>query len=155
MIIEKTVSAILLMQLISINLAGATLARDEPSKQIECVRAVPQPIVSKSIFPNTKFILQRNIDNVAIGFETVKFNNGDKLVITHTGCESYIFDFQFETSRFSADVTNTKYWFARSIQLMRQTEKGIDPASAINRGIRALEHYASTNNHPSIGKEIG
>jgi hypothetical protein len=153
MMLGKIILGILLVPLICINFAGDTLAKDQESQQIECVRAMPKPIVKKAVFPNTKFRLKRS-DYVPIGFETVRFNNGDKLIITHSGCESYIFDFEFETSRFAADVTDTRYWFARSIQLMQQTEKGIDRASNIERGIKALERYARTSKQPSIGQEI-
>jgi hypothetical protein len=144
----------LLMPLLSMISAGIVLAKDPVSTPIECARAIPTPIVNKSVFPNHQFVLKRDADRIPFGLETVRFRNGDKLVITHTGCESYAFDFQFETSRFVADVTDPKYWFDRSIQLMRQVEEGIMISAQIHRGIMGLEQYTKKNHHPSIGQAI-
>lgn len=151
--ISQVVVAILSMSLVSIDSTRFILVKNEPSSQIECARAIPKSIVNKSIFPNTKFVLKKDANRVPYGLETLRFNNGDKLVITHTGCESYILNFQFETSQFAADITDTKYWFARSIQLMRQTEKGIETPTQIHKGIQALKKYSKTE-RPEIGKEI-
>ncbi|WP_310481842.1 hypothetical protein [Chamaesiphon sp. VAR_48_metabat_403] len=144
----------LLLPLLSIGSGTIALAQSQPSNQIECARAIPTPIVKKAIFPNIKFVLIPDLDRVPIGMETVRFNNGDRLIITNTGCESYIFNFQFETSRFAADINNSKYWYDRAVQLMRQVKPGIEVQSNIDRGIQALENYRNANNRLEIGKEI-
>jgi hypothetical protein len=145
---------VLLLPLLSIGSETIALAQNPPANQIECARSIPTPIVKKAVFPNTKFALKTNTDRVPIGTETVKFNNGDRLVITHTGCESYIFNFQFETSRFAADPSNSKYWYDRAVRLMRQARSGIEVQSNIDKGIQALTNYRNTNNRLEIGKEI-
>ncbi len=145
---------VLLLPLLSIGSGTIALAQNQPSNQIECARAIPQPIVKKAVLPNTKFDLITDTDRVPIGKETVRFNNGDRLLITHTGCESYIFNFQFETSRFAADITDSKYWYDRAVRLMRQARSGIEVQSNIDKGIQALANYQNTNNRPEIGQKI-
>jgi hypothetical protein len=129
----------------------------QPSERVNCVRSTPQPIVKKSVFPNTKFVL-KNIDYVGVvvplGLETVEFANGDKLAITNSGCEYFSLSFQFETSRFAGNVQDTRYWFARSIDLMNQTQQGLEPPVDIQQGIKALEKYSKNNQHPLVGQEI-
>jgi hypothetical protein len=149
----KVMTATLLVTLLSTTFARTILAQDQPANPIECVRPIPKPIIKKAVFPNTKFVL-KNTDGVPTGLETVKFNNGDELIITHTGCENFTLGFQFTTSRFQSSPNNTKYLFTRSMQLMRQTEPGLETETDIKRGIKALETYGRTNRHPLIGKEI-
>jgi hypothetical protein len=136
---------------------AATLAKDQSPERIECARSIPQPIINKSVFPNSKFVL-KNIDYgaviVPLGLETVEFNNGDKLVITNSGCEYFMLSFQFETGKGKSDVTDAKYWFTRSVELMRQTEKGIDQTFDISRGIKALENYSRSNANPLIDQNV-
>jgi hypothetical protein len=138
-------------------LPTVTLAKDQSPEKIRCARSIPQPIINKSVFPNSKFVL-KNIDYgavvVPLGLETVEFNNGDKLVITNSGCEYFTLSFQFETGRGKDDVTDAKYWFTRSVELMRQTEKGIDKSFDISRGIKALEDYSKSNTNPLIDKDV-
>jgi hypothetical protein len=150
--ITKISIAVLSILTIDINSAIVTRAKEDLSSPIECVRPIPKPIVKKSVFPNTKFIL-KNVDRVPLGTETVKFNNGDKLVITNNGCENFSLDFQFETSRFAGNIKDIKYWYARSIQLMRQIEQGIDTASNIDKGIEAMVKYSKID-RPKIGRQI-
>src|ERR1051326_6096260 len=63
----------------------------------DCVRGTPEPVVKKNIFPKTTFQLQA--DGLT-AYETVDFDNGDKLIITNAGCEYYVLTFRFETARF-------------------------------------------------------
>jgi hypothetical protein len=154
--IGRVLMALLLAPLFS-TLPTATLAKEQSPERMECVRSIPRPIINKSVFPNTKFVL-KNIDTggvvVPLGLETVEFENGDRLIITNGGCEYFTLSFQFETSQFARKITDTKYWFARSVELMRQIETGIDPSVNIQQGIQALENYTLKNPHPSIGQEI-
>jgi hypothetical protein len=132
--------------------AEVALAQDRPA-QISCARSIPQPVIIKSFWPNPKFVLTR--ENGTTGaLETVKLRNGDKLAIVHGGCESYSLKFQFETSRFAADVTNTKYWFERAVRLMRQVERSIDTPMKISKGIQALDNYTKVSAVPSLDREI-
>jgi hypothetical protein len=142
-------------------LCQAETAKSQASKSLpkslQCVRSIPQPIVKKSVFPNANFAL-KNIDYVGVvvplGLETVELNNGDKVAITNSGCENFTLSFQFETSRFTGQVQDTKYWFARSVELMRQIEPGLESSINLTQGIATLEKYLMTNDNPSIGQEI-
>jgi hypothetical protein len=152
----RKVMALLLISLAT-TLPVATLAKDQSPERVQCARPIPQAIINKAVFPKSKFVL-KNIDYgavvVPLGLETVEFNNGDKLVITNSGCEYFMLSFQFETSQGKGDVTDAKYWFTRSVELMRQTEKGIDKSVGISRGIKALENYSKNNKNPLMDKNI-
>ncbi len=134
-----------------------TVAKEQSPEETGCVRSIPQPIINKSVFPNSKFVL-KNIDYgaviVPLGLETVEFNNGDKLVITNSGCEYFMLSFEFETSQGKGDVADAKYWFARSVELMRQTEKGINKSIDLSQGIKALEDYSKGNTNPLIDQDV-
>jgi hypothetical protein len=163
--VGKFVVVLLLMPFLSIflpikTLADYQMASDQVAsdqKPLQCARAIPKPIIKKSVFPNTKFVLQ-NIDYasaiVPMGLETVLFPNGDKLIIVNSGCEYFTLNFQFETSRFTGDTTNPKYWFDRSVELMRQTEQGLETSIDIKQGIKALENYSANSPKPSFDQEI-
>jgi hypothetical protein len=137
--------------------SATMLAQGQASKPVECVRSIPQPIVKKTVFPNTNFAL-KDIDYVGVvvplGLETVQFSNGDKVTITNSGCENFTLSFQFETSRFTGRVQDTKYWFARSVELMKQLEPGLETSLNLKQGIAMMEKYMMTTVNPSIGHEI-
>jgi hypothetical protein len=137
--------------------AEATLAQGQASAPVQCVRSIPQPIVKKSVFPNANFAL-KDIDYVGVvvplGLETVELSNGDKVIITNSGCENFTLSFQFETSRFKGQLQDTKYWLARSVELMQLIEPGLEPALNLKQGINMLEKYTQTAANPSIGHEI-
>jgi hypothetical protein len=137
--------------------SATMLAQGQASKPVECVRSIPQPIVKKTVFPNTNFAL-KDIDYVGVvvplGLETVQLSNGDKVIITNSGCENFTLSFQFETSRFTGRVQDTKYWFARSVELMKQLEPGLETSLNLKQGIAMMEKYMMTTVNPSIGHEI-
>jgi Fe-S cluster assembly iron-binding protein IscA len=139
--------------------AVATLAQAATSKSpaAQCVRSIPQPIVKKSVFPNANFTL-KDIDYVGVivplGLETVELSNGDKVAITNSGCENFTLSFQFETSRFTGQVQDTKYWFARSVELMKQLEPGLETSINLKQGINVLDKYTRDTANPAIGHEI-
>ncbi len=134
-----------------------TAVRAQDSKPTACVRSIPQPIVRKSVFPDANFTIQ-NIDYVGVvvplGLETLELSNGDKVIITNSGCENFALSFQFETSRFTGKVQDTKYWLARSVELMRLIELGVDTPVDLQQGINMLEKYLNTVANPVIGHEI-
>jgi hypothetical protein len=112
------------------------------NKDIVCVRGQAEPIIKKKYFPNTIFVLQP--DSIT-ATETVNFKNGDKLVITNWGCESYVLTFRFETSKFKADTSNLKYWYAAAGKLMNEAVPGIDAPLDVKEGVRAINDYAAKN----------
>lgn len=109
--------------------APATDMRDE------CVRGQAQPIVRKSVFPNTRFTL--DADSLT-GTETVEFDNGDRLTIQNQGCEYFILTFRFETSRFREDAANIPYWYRQSAVLASEIRKGVDAPFALEQGVERL-----------------
>ena len=108
----------------------------------DCVRGQAEPIIKKTVFPNTKFILQP--DSIT-AIETVNFNNGDIVTIRNWGCEYYVLTFRFETSRFQADTTAMKYWYVTTYRLLKEMKHGIDAPVDIEKGLQALNNHISKN----------
>ena len=50
----------------------------ETSSEMDCVRGAAEPIIIKSVFPNTDFKL---LPDKITGIETVVFDNNDRLII--------------------------------------------------------------------------
>jgi hypothetical protein len=108
----------------------------------DCVRGQAEPIIKKTVFPNTKFILQ---PDSLTAIETVTFDNGDKLTIRNWGCEYYVLTFRFETSRFQADTTAMKYWYVTTYRILKEMKQGIDAPVDIEKGLQALNNHISKN----------
>lgn len=108
----------------------------------ECVRGQAEPVIIKTVFPNTKFILQ---SDSLTAIETVEFENGDKLIIRNWGCEYYVLTFRFETSRYIADTTAMKYWYVAACKIMKDIKHGIDAPIDIENGLLALNKHISGN----------
>jgi hypothetical protein len=108
----------------------------------DCVRGQAEPIIKKTVFPNTKFILQ---PDSLTAIETVNFDNGDKVTIRNWGCEYYVLTFRFETSRFQADTKAMKYWYVTTYRILNEMQKGIDAPVDIEKGLQALNRHISKN----------
>ncbi len=108
----------------------------------DCMRGQAEPIIEKTVFPNTKFILQ---PDSLTAIETVNFDNGDKVTITNWGCEYYVLTFRFETSRFHADTTAMKYWYVTAYRMLKEIKHGIDAPVDIEKGLEALNNHISKN----------
>lgn len=108
----------------------------------DCVRGQAEPIIKKTVFSNTKFILQ---PDSLTAIEKVTFDNGDKLTIRNWGCEYYVLTFRFETSRFQADTTAMKYWYVTAYKVMTEMKQGIDAPIDIEKGLIALNEHISKN----------
>ena len=104
----------------------------------DCVRGQAEPIIKKTVFTKTKFILQ---SDSLTAIETVEFDNGDKLIINNWGCEYYTLTFRFETSRFQDNTTNIPYWFKKSVLLVSELYKGLDAPIDIKKGIDKLVNH--------------
>jgi len=100
-----------------------------------CIRGKAEPIIKKSVFPNTTFQIQ---PDKLTAIETVNFDNGDKLIIKNWGCEYYVLTFRFETSRYQEDTANLSFWFKKSALLLNELTKGIDSPINIKSGIDKL-----------------
>lgn len=118
----------------------------------DCIRGQAEPIVKKAVFPKTQFAIQP--DNIS-AIETVFFDNGDKLIINHLGCEYYTLSFRFETSRFHKEKTDTSFWYEKTALLINELEKGIDAPLEIKKGIEKLTEVAKKNKSSlKYGEEI-
>ena len=113
---------------------------NQPKQGIDCGRGQAEPVIQKAHFPNTTFILQP--DSIT-AIETVTFNNGDKLIIRHWGCEYYVLTLCFETARFNADTTALKFWYITTVKLLNEVKYGIDAPIDIDKGTKALNKYIS------------
>lgn len=124
----------------------------DQQKTDDCTRAVPESIVKKSVFPQATFNLS---EDKRTGTETVTFSNGNKLIISNTGCEYYYLSFRFETEGLSARTTNTRYWFKRAIEFIKETENGINDAPIqMKKAVTALESHLKKTKKPQFGEEI-
>jgi hypothetical protein len=90
MIISK-ISPIFFVLATLVELLSPVCAQQLPSEQtFDCVRAIPTPIVKKSVFPNTRFVLKKLNENglpIPEGIETIRLKNGDQLEIIQSGCQ--------------------------------------------------------------------
>lgn len=123
----------------------------------ECVRAVPKAITRKTIYPKTTSRLEKNEEFPFqnLGYETVEFRNGDKLLIEHLGCKNYTLVFRFETARFPGKISDAKYWYQTGLQLIEQTSKGIaDESRLVANGTRALRSYIRKNKKLELDEVI-
>jgi hypothetical protein len=127
-----------------------TISAKEKTNQ-DCTRGVAQPIISKKVYPNTTFKL--NKDKLT-SVETVIFKNGDKLIIKNEGCEYYVLKFRFETSRFQESTSDLAFWFKKSALLTSELYNGIIEANFIKRGIDKLILKTESNQNLKLGEEI-
>lgn len=122
---------------------GDTVQRDSPRvlHHSDCVRGEPAPVVDKAIFPNTSFYLEDS----TTGIETIKLLNEDSITITNWGCEYYCLTFRIETSRFSADTSDIRYWVDKAITCMTELKKGLRPPPDYTPALDTLRVHASNN----------
>lgn len=124
----------------------------EEARNADCTRATPRPIVKKSVFPNTSFVLSKD---KRTGTETVFFSNGDRLIITNAGCEYYYLNFRFETERFSAEPSDYNYWYQQAAKFIEEVGKGIDePLIQSEKAVTVLKNYPLKSKNPQFGEEI-
>jgi hypothetical protein len=134
-----------------------TLEKIAETTSFNCARSIPKPILKKSVFPSSKFVLNLVDEHgqaIPEGIETVLLKNGDQLKITNSGCEFVSLKFTFQTNRVSGKTKDNKYLYNRSAMLMRNVLRGIDSPLKLKQGIAALEKYASVNSDPQLDKEI-
>jgi hypothetical protein len=115
----------------------------------ECPRGVAEPVVQKAVFPDAHFTLQS--DNRS-GIETLTLKSGDRLILKQSGCEYYILDLRFETSRFAADTADVAYWGNAALELMRQTAVGLDVPLEIDLALKKLSARLEKDKSVSEGK---
>ncbi len=122
----------------------------------ECVRSEPEPVVKKDVFPNTSFRLETNKEfpYQKLGYETVEFKNGDRLLIEHAGCENFTLIFRFETKRFAAEPADVRFWYRAAVELMSEAEKGIAKSFLIPQGLKALNTYPTNDKQLEFDKQI-
>ena len=117
----------------------------QPTKETEeneykgdCVRGQAEPIVKKKVYPNTTFALQ---PDKLTAYETVTFDNQDKLIIHNWGCKYYVLTFRFETSRFQENVENLPYWYQKAHLLMTEIMKGLDTPFVTSKELATLKAF--------------
>lgn len=96
----------------------------------ECTRSIPEAVISKKVFPNTRFDLSAykvpDTKDVYLlqGIESLMLKSGDVVTVTNSGCESVALTFRFETSRFAGAPSDSAYWFPMVATLMNQMKGG-------------------------------
>lgn len=109
---------------------------------IDCPRGELKPIIKKSIYPQSTFIIQ---PDSLIGIEEMYLKNGDKITIKHWGCEYYALTFKIETSRLKAKINSLKYWYINTYKILKEIYPGLDAPIDIDKGLQALNNYVSRN----------
>ena len=116
---------------------------EETEYKGECVRGQAEPIIKKNVFLNSTFSLQP--DKLS-AYETVTFENNDKLIIHNWGCEYYVLTFRFETSRFQEDEKNLQFWYQKVHLLMTEVMKGLDTPFVTNKELAILKAFIEEKN---------
>ena len=144
------------LALIMLISAFAIYGQSQNSESFECVRAAPEPIIKKEVFPQTTFLRRKSksFPFNDIAFETVKFKNGEKLIIEHAGCENYTLIFRFETNRYKGKSGGARFWYKTAVELMRQAKKGFGSNYLLDNGIKALSSYLKNNKTLKYDEEI-
>ena len=115
-----------------------TKQTEENEYKGDCVRGQAEPIVKKKVYPNTTFTLQ---PDKLTAYETVTFDNKDKLIIHDWGCEYYVLTFRFETSRFQEDVKNLPFWYQKAHLLMTEIMKGLNTPFVTSKELGTLKAF--------------
>ena len=106
----------------------------------ECTRGKAEPVVKKSVFPNSSFQLQ---SDSMTGIETVDLGSDERLIIKNWGCEYYCLSFRFETSRFHSDTSDLKFWFEKAIVLIGELKNGVEAPVGIV--VEAMKKYYNSH----------
>lgn len=114
----------------------------------DCVRSIPEPIIDKSKFPNASFELKKRV-----GYETVKFENGDILEIQNAGCEYYSVSFCFKTSEYTADSADFKGSCENITKLLEKVKDAQNSPIDINNAISVIKTFEENTNN-NLSSEI-
>lgn len=101
----------------------------------DCKRGTPEAIIKKNAFSKMSFELNQDKKQ---GIETVNFENGDKLIIKNWGCAYDALTFRFETSRFQSEPTDIGFWYKRTVSLLNEINKQINPPIDVVKGTDQL-----------------
>ena len=125
-------------------------------KSPECTRDIPESITDKTVFPLSRFRLRMNTKYPFehLGYETIDFENGDELLIENIGCENFTLVFRYETSRFSHDLKDAKFWYKTAIELVSDTIKGIEKIPLPKNGLKALKEHINKNKKLKFKEQI-
>jgi hypothetical protein len=131
--------------------SGNISIKEKQTASTNCARGVAKPIIKKTVYPQTTFVLQ---SDSLTGIETVIFDNGDNLTIKNWGCEYYVLTFRFETSRLQQDTTSLDYWFKSAASLTTEVLDGLEAPIDIAQGVDKLLAHVNNNANLKLRKEI-
>ncbi len=117
----------------------------------DCARGVPERVIKSTIEPQPVFELNATKD---VGTESVVLRNGERLIVKNHGCEYYVLTFRFETSRFEADTTDTRYWLEKAAILAGEIMEVVDAPLDLNDGVVAINKFCNTGAQYVMGEEI-
>jgi hypothetical protein len=117
----------------------------------DCPRGQAEPVIKTSVYPGVVFKLD---DNNFSATEKIQFDNGDSLIIKHGGCEYYILTFRFETSRFSGDTTDVRFWMDKAALLMTEIEEGLDTPIEVPQGTKTVKAFINAGANYLLGQDI-
>jgi hypothetical protein len=130
-------------------IAFVLCAKGQTTQSSDCVRAIPEPIIKKTVFPKTSFKLVKgkSYPFESVGYEKVQIKNGLNLIIINSGCENYTLTFRFEVSNLSHKIEDARFWYRKAVELMLMVKKGIrtPDTGLINRGTNAINSYIKKN----------
>ncbi len=117
----------------------------------DCVRSEPEAICKKGAFKSHSFRVDSTTTSTHVGHEKATLKNGDILEITNAGCEYYVLEFTFTTTRFKGDTTDLVYWCDAAVQLMKSIEKNVDAPVMIDKSYAVLEKFYLESESPELG----
>lgn len=121
-----------------------------PIQDDDCVRALPEPVLKKAVFPAARFQLDKARRE---GTETAQLGNGTRLRIRHWGCEYYTLTFRFE-GQLSPAPADLRAWYRQAAALLRQTAPGLDAPVHPLQAAAALTHAAAAKAAPALNQEL-
>jgi hypothetical protein len=121
----------------------------KPTYVPNCNNLIFSPILKKDIFMAEYF--QIHSDSLS-AVEIAKLNNGDTLLIEHSGCDSGVYIFRFKTKRFQFD--NIKLWHNAVDIIASEICNSLNTNFGMYYGLKALNEYAKTTKKPKYNVDI-
>lgn len=107
----------------------------------DCIRGKPTPALD-----STKFVFHvfKPINAIA-ATETVILANGNRLIVSHGGCEYFVQTYRFEVTAAAMDTIDLGFWYNQAVALMREIEAANVSPMAISAAISALQTFADSD----------
>lgn len=114
-----------------------------------CSRFMFYPLLKPGAYLKETFLV--SADSLS-AIETAILNNGDTLIIKHTGCDSIIYKLRFKTKRFQFDTK--KEWYDAVLVCMSELTHMLNADLALDSGLESLTRYYKETRRPEYNVVI-